>query len=293
MDNQEQHVLLDPGLRMGLVSLRVSDLTRSVRFYETELGLRTHETHDSFAALGPAGQSAEILVTLQEETGASAKPPGTTGLYHYAILLPERRDLARALRQLLDQETPLQGASDHLVSEAVYLADPDGNGIELYCDRPRSEWQFGGADLRMATLPLDVPGLLAQASHDEDTFVMPGGTRIGHVHLHVSDLDRAEAFYSTVIGFDVMMRYGSQASFLSQSGYHHHLGLNTWAGRGAPPPPPEAVGLLEFRLCLSSAAALERLARRLQEWDVPFERSPSTLATQDPSGNRLRAYLQS
>lgn len=282
---------LDPGLRMDAVELRVADLERALSFYQNALGFTVVDRQGGRVSLGPSGSSRSIVVRLQEHPGAVPKPRNSTGLYHYAVLLPGRRDLAEALKHLLDRETPLQGASDHLVSEALYLADPDGNGIEIYRDRPRSEWQFDQGDLRMATLPLDVEDLLTEAGDGPAEFQMPSGTSIGHVHLHVASLEQAEAFYSDLVGFQIMTRYGRQASFLSEGGYHHHLGLNTWAGQGAPPPPPNAAGLVRFNMRLSSVEALEDLAARLEAGGVEFDSSPTSLVVSDPSENRSRFYV--
>lgn len=282
---------LDKNLQMGAVELRVSDLSRALAFYQDDLGFEVVDQQNGGAALGSGEAPANVIVRLREHSGAGPKPRNSTGLYHYAVLLPERRHLARVLAHMLERETPLQGASDHLVSEALYLADPDGNGIEIYRDRPRSEWSFRDNELSMATLPLDLEDLLTEAGGDRGQFEIPGGSRIGHVHLHVADLEQAERFYSDLVGFEVMTRYGSQASFLSEGGYHHHLGINTWAGRGAPPPPPDAAGLIRFNVQLSSQGAVHALAERLENGGVEFDHGDGSLVVDDPSGNRSRFYV--
>ncbi|HEV2405643.1 MAG TPA: VOC family protein, partial [Ktedonobacterales bacterium] len=244
------------------------------------LGFLVTEHADGSVALSPAGASAPIL-TLTALAGARSKPPRTTGLYHVAILLPTRLDLGRTLRRLVESDYPLQGASDHLVSEALYLADPDGNGLEIYRDRPREQWPRVGDQIAMDTLPLDLRALMREAIADgqEWTGVAPG-TRIGHVHLQVADLDRAVSFYRDTLGFDLMARMGNSAAFLSAGGYHHHIGLNTWGTAGAPQAPADAVGLRSFDILLPARTDLEALAGRLTDATTDDD----TVETRDPSG---------
>jgi catechol 2,3-dioxygenase len=247
---------------------------------------------DRTAHLGAGG--ADLLV-LTESTSAP-RVHGTTGLYHFAILTPSRADLGRALRRLVRTNTVLQGAADHGVSEAIYLADPDGNGIEVYRDRPRVEWPFVGglpadasakAGLRMGADPLDLDGILAEPDGADEEGLAPA-TVIGHVHLHVSHLADAERFYVGVLGFDLMQRYGPSALFVSAGGYHHHVAVNTWAGIGAPPPPRGAIGLRFFVVDVSGAASLEDIARRLESAGIQFEREDAALLTHDPAGNAMK-----
>jgi catechol 2,3-dioxygenase len=279
-------------MNLGLVSLTVSNMARALRFYEDLLGLELLQRQENRAVLGVEGTTS--LLVLTERSDARPKPPHTTGLYHYAILLPRRADLARALRRLAERRYLLQGAADHGVSEALYLADPDGNGIEIYADRLRSAWPRQNEKLQMRTDPLDVEDLFSEldrASSAGDG--LPPGTCIGHIHLHVADLARAETFYRELLGFDLMQRYGSSALFLSAGGYHHHIGLNTWAGAGAPPPPPDAVGLRYFTVDLPESAELARVAEHLRAAGVPFERQIDApqmtdgLVLNDPSGNGI------
>src|SRR5574341_1976790 len=235
---QQASTSMHPDTRLGSVHLTVSDLDRSLQFYGSALGLRTRRREEAVAELGTGTAS---LLILWERAGAKPRPRHTSGLYHFAILLPSRADLARALQRLLEARYPIDGASDHLVSEAVYLADPDGNGIEIYADRSRRALPVRDGQLRMDTLPLDLEDLMNEVQAGPPAATgLPEATRIGHIHLHVADLATAEAFYRDVLGFDLMVRYGSSASFLSAGGYHHHIGVNTWAGAGAPPPPPDA-----------------------------------------------------
>jgi catechol 2,3-dioxygenase len=274
--------VLPATLRLGAVHLTVTDLDRSVAFYQDALGLQQQRRADAVAALG-AG--AEDLVVLHEEP--AARPAGRhSGLYHFALLHDTRTELARAAQRLAATRTPIDGASDHGVSEAIYLSDPDGNGIELYADRPRADWPpaSGGERIAMFTRALDLQGLLAVVADAEPVARAGTGLRMGHVHLHVGDLDAALRFYRDVIGFEVMAAMPS-ALFLAAGGYHHHLGVNTWRGEGIGPAPAGAVGLREWTVVLDDAglAALgERLADAgLGDGDV----------VADPAGNRVRFVL--
>jgi catechol 2,3-dioxygenase len=265
---------------IGPVTLNVANLANTLGFYRDALGLKIHRDNVTSASLG-AG--AEDLLTLEEHP-AAPRPRHSTGLYHFAILLPSRLELAKKLGHLLATRTPLQGMSDHLVSEAVYLADPEGNGIELYRDRPRNEWIYDQGQLRMTTDPLDVDGLLAELDEndDEDAYrAMPPETVMGHVHLRVSDLPAAEAFYRDTLGFDVTTRYGDAASFLSKNGYHHHLGLNTWNSLSAPSAPAGSLGLKHFLVRHNDPKRLDQLRAG--------GAAPVGVAVsiQDPSGNTL------
>jgi catechol 2,3-dioxygenase len=236
-------MVLPADAHIGQVSLTVRDLDRSRNFYQDVLGF----VELGPARLGPPG--GRVLIELHERRDAIAKPRRTTGLFHFAILVPSRAALGRSLRRLAEQRWPISGAADHLVSEALYLDDPDGLGIEIYRDRPRDTWRTNaGGELAMATDPLDL-----ESVHDEPGAEAPwqgleAGTIMGHVHLHVPHLDSAEAFYAGRIGFEPMLRRYPGALFMAAGGYHHHLGLNTWAGVGAPPPPENAVGLRSFTI---------------------------------------------
>ncbi len=274
---------IHPNTHTGPVHLTVSDLERSLRFYEEGLGFKRMEREGARAILSADG--TKPLLLLSEQPNAQPKPRRSTGLYHFAILLPNRAALARSLRRLVEVGYPLGGASDHLVSEALYLSDPDGNGIELYRDRPRSEWRRQNGQLVMDTVPLDLEDLLAEASAEWTG--LPPETMIGHVHLHVAHLAEAERFYRETVGLELTTYYGSSAAFLSAGGYHHHLGLNTWAGVGAPPPPPDAVGLRYFTLLLPDKGELERLRDHLQQVGAAFTEIDEALLLRDPSQNTL------
>ena len=273
---------IDPATRIGAVHLTIQDLDRSIRFYESSLGLIVHQHEGQRAALGVPGTTLLVLTAHPR----APRVRGTTGLYHFAILVPGRRDLAVALRRLVATSTAMQGAADHGVSEALYLADPDGNGIEIYRDRPRTEWPIAGGRLQMGVDPLDLQALSADAD-DAAGRLMPEGTTMGHVHLHVAHLSEAEDFYIGVVGFDLMQRFGHAASFVSAGGYHHHLGMNTWAGVGAPAPPAGAIGLDHFVVQLPDAREIQAVKERLDEAGTPFEMREDGLFFRDPSGNAL------
>jgi catechol 2,3-dioxygenase len=275
---------IHPETRMGAVRLTVSDLERAKAFYEQAIGLRATEMEDGGLAL--AVERGEPLVELYGDASARALDRRATGLFHLAILLPSRRDLALALVRLAQARWPLDGASDHLVSEALYLSDPDGNGIEIYRDRPRSEWRHAGDQLEMATLPLDLDDVLGELS-TEDGFqaLAPAGTAMGHVHLQVAELTDSERFYSGVLGFDVMVRLYPGALFVSAGGYHHHLGLNTWNSRGAAPPPPGSVGLRTFEVVVPDSDELRRVLARAEAAGIGVQDTGSGALMRDPSGN--------
>jgi catechol 2,3-dioxygenase len=273
---------------LGAVELTVADLDRAVAFYADRLGLEEHGRDGRSAALG--GRGGESFLRLVENS--AAKPARrSTGLYHFAILVPTRRDLAAALTRLAATRTPLEGASDHGVSEALYLSDPDENGIEIYRDRPREDWpREPGGRLAMRTDPLDLDGLVAALDATPAT-TMPAGTRLGHVHLHVAQLEPAIGFYRDVLGFDLQQLYGAQAAFVSAGGYHHHVGLNTWRGVGAPPPPADATGLRHFEVVLSDPTALAAVEARLHERGVATASRDGGLRLADPSANGMLLRL--
>ena len=232
---------IDAGTTVGPVRLTVADLDGVRDFYRDAIGLAELDPRDDVVRLGTNGTSGEPVVELIGDPDAPPRPRGTSGLFHLAILVPSRADLARALQRVAEAGWRLSGASDHLVSEALYLSDPEGNGIELYRDRPRDQWPVRDGVLQMDTLPLDLDGVLGELRREDAESAMPAGTRIGHVHLNVGDLTAAEAFYSGALGFDVTVRGYPGALFVSAGGYHHHVGLNTWAGEGAPPSPAQVL----------------------------------------------------
>jgi catechol 2,3-dioxygenase len=248
--------------RIGSVHLTVADLAAQSSFYERAIGLNEIARDGQTVKLGPEGGPA--ILELTGDPDAPRRPHGTTGLYHFAVLVPARADLGQALRRVIEAGWRFTGASDHLVSEALYLNDPEGNGIEIYRDRPREEWQRSDAGvIQMATLPLDLDGVLSEVEAAQPVPpLMPAGTRIGHVHLQVSNLPDAEAFYADTLGFEVMVRTYPGALFVAAGGYHHHIGLNTWESAGGSPPPPGSTGLRSFELILPSADDAQQMAER-------------------------------
>jgi len=271
-------------LRCGAVRLAVRDLAQSLAYYQECIGLQVHRREGAVAFLGAGGDD---LLALVEQPGARPVQRGRTGLYHFALLTPDRAALSRVLNHLLATNTPIDGASDHGVSEALYLSDPDGHGIEIYRDRPRREWPFVKGSLAMTTDPLDVRGVVAADRTQAPWDGIDARTVMGHVHLHVAHLDAAEHFYVELLGLDLMQRFGGQAAFVAAGGYHHHLGLNTWAGVGAPPPPPDAARLLDFELILPDAGALAATVARLEQVAIPVTPDGAGWKLADPSANQV------
>lgn len=279
---------LPEALRLGPVVLMVSDLARSVLFYERVLGMRVLEQTETYARIG-AQMGQEALLELRTAPGIRPRTgQPRLGLFHFALLLPDRASLGRFVRHL--QELGVRaGAGDHFVSEAFYLDDPDGLGIEIYADRPRSEWQRVGRELVMGTDPVDVADLIAAAG-PMPWVGMPSGTVMGHLHLHVGDLARGAAIYSDAIGFDRMVWSYPGALFLGAGGYHHHLGTNVWAGSGASAPPPNEARLLEWSMVLPSAADVDAVAASLERMGHAIERDAidESFRVVDPWGTMLR-----
>jgi len=226
--------------------LAVADLARSLTFYRDLLGATVHDSGSDWASLGTV--AGRPWLHLQMKPDATARPIRTSGLFHVALLVPTRAALGQVLLRLAATEWPVDGAADHRVSEAVYLRDPDGLGLEVYRDRPRYEWLRWGDEVQMASDPLDIDGVLQCPGADASWMGLPDGTVVGHVHLQVPDLQEAERFYCDTIGFTPMMRGYPGALFVAAGGYHHHVGLNVWAGSGAPPPPASAVGMRRLDL---------------------------------------------
>jgi catechol 2,3-dioxygenase len=270
--------------RMGAVHLTVSDLDRSVAYYESAIGLSVRERTGNRAMLGAGG---EDLLVLVEQPGA--RPfRGYCGLYHFALLLPRRADLARWLAHAVGDRVSLVGMADHYVSEAIYLSDPDEHGIEIYWDRPRELWEGKVAE-RMTTLPLDTSSLLGELPDpsSEPFERLPTGTAMGHVHLCVADIPQTIAFYRDVLGFALMASFGQQAAFLSAGGYHHRLGANTWESAGAGQPPAGAAALRQATIVLPREAEFSRLLARLADaGQQPQSREDGALL-HDPSGNPI------
>lgn len=280
-------MLVDPGTRIGAVHLTVAALGRLVPFYEACLGLAVRQRDDRTAWLGAGGPDLLVL----HESPTARRVAGTTGLYHFAVLVPTRRDLARSLRRLIDTGVTLQGVADHGVSESLYLSDPEGNGIEICRDRARADWPVVDGQLRMGTDPIDLDGLLSELDAEggaPPVAGMPAGTTIGHVHLQVADLEAAEQFYAGTLGLTLTQRFGRSASFFGAGGYHHHVATNIWAGAGAPPPPPDALGLDHFEIVLNRSGRFndrQLYPGNLSQGDL--SRGDLGLV-RDPSGNAMR-----
>ena len=278
---------LPEATHLGTVRLQIADLDRSLGFYQDVLGFRIVDRAGREAALAAHGDE-RILIELTERAGArSASGGGRLGLYHYAILLPGRASLGRFAHHVSASGIPT-GAADHLVSEAFYLHDPDGLGIEVYSDRPRSTWRRIGQQLMIATDPIDIRGVLGAARGQRWTG-MPAGTVIGHVHLHVGELTQAAAFYSETLGFDRITWNYPGALFLGAGGYHHHLGTNVWAGPSAIPSSIDDARLVEWTLELPNAATLADAAHSVSLSGHPLSKSDTDgISTRDPWGTTVR-----
>jgi catechol 2,3-dioxygenase len=281
---------LHPATEVGAVTLKVANLGRALDFYTGTIGLQILSHEGSSARLG-AGK--RLILTLTEMAGAPVPPAFATGLYHAAILLPDRHSLAVKIAQIAATQYPL-GYADHLVSEAFYLSDPDENGLELYRDRPRQEWTWEGGRVKMASDAIDFDSFFAEIKGEDITSVgptVPDGTKLGHMHLRVADIDNAEAFYHGILGFDVIARLPG-ALFVSAGGYHHHIGMNTWESRGGRPAAQFSTGLAEFSIVLPNAAELERLSDQVEASGAAVQRSPASASFLDPSQNRIRLVVR-
>ena len=274
---------IHPDTHPGMVTLRVADLERSIRFYQDVIGLQVTGRDGDTATLGVDRTS---LLALQVVPGAQPAPRRTTGLFHVAILLPTQADLGRALQRMLAAGIPV-GQGDHLVSEALYLSDPDGNGIEVYRDRPRSTWRWQNGQVQMATDPVDLAGLIAAAEREPAAGVgAPAQTTIGHVHLKVADLGEAKAFFQDVLGFNVTAEMPG-ALFVSAGGYHHHFGLNIWQSRGGAPAPAGTAGLVSYTIVLPDAGALTDVVGRLEASGIDYTRDGTHVLLRDPWNNQV------
>ncbi|MEH7416222.1 VOC family protein [Neobacillus drentensis] len=271
----------EPNIYVGEVNIKVKNLDYSVTFYQNIIGLQLLEQSERKAVLTADGQTP--LLTLEEPVAVIPKQEHMSGLYHFAILLPKRADLGDFLRHLILTGYPL-GAADHYVSEALYLNDPDGNGIEVYRDRPSSEWVWKDGLVEMATEQLDAQGILAES--EGEWRGLPSGTIMGHIHLHVGDLEKAKEFYTKGIGFEVVSYY-PQAVFLSSGRYHHHVAINTWQGAGAPTPPQNSVGLNWYSLVFPTKEAREKVVKQLEQIGAPLRNEGNTYVTSDPAGNQI------
>jgi catechol 2,3-dioxygenase len=274
--------------RVGYVHLRVRHLDRSLSFYLDALGFKLVSGGAHTATLSANGRGPGLVV-LTEKKDAPSRPPRSTGLYHVAIRVPSRRALAHLIAHLDEVGWPVDGYADHDVSEAVYLADPDGNGIEVYADRPRDEWPLRDGQVKMITVPLDMQRLMRELSDWPSPWEgIDAGTDIGHIHLRVSSLERAESFYHGVLGLDVTQRDMVGALFMSAGGYHHHVGVNTWSSEGGARPPADAVGLIAFSFVLPGAAEVREIEARLSAAGSPARTDEAgSLRAADPDDHLI------
>jgi catechol 2,3-dioxygenase len=291
MTTSEQHApvtAIDPATQVGLVALTVADLNRAVAFYTEGFGFAQVYRAGSLAIVGVAG--APVLL-LTEHAGARPWPHHATGLYHFAVLVPSREDLGDWLRHWLELGNRMPGQGDHLVSEALYLSDPDGNGIEIYRDRARDEWRWAHGQVQMATGPVDTRSMLAEAERKGLPWTgLSAGTRIGHIHLQVRNIAESAAFYHGTLGFDIMAEL-PQALFVSAGGYHHHIGLNTWQSQGAAPAPAGTAGLQFFTLDLPNEAARSAVVARITAAGIEVEEAGGTVVVRDPSRNTMLLHI--
>lgn len=283
---------IHPATLIGHVSLKVASLENQISFYQQVLGFQLHWREENKAGLGAGGPD---LLQLIEEPNVR-KYQRVTGLYHFAVLFPDRRELARAIARLFALKYP-NYPTDHIMTKSTYLDDPEGNGIELYTESPEDgTWRMvnGTFEARRADgtpsngrEPLDLDALFSHLKEDDRLDLpLPPETRMGHVHLHVRNVDEAVGFYHGVLGFDVMgvaKTFGM--AFVSAGGYHHHIGLNTWQGEGAPPPPADAVGLRYFTVELPNQQALDEIVARVEKAGIPANQTDVGLLVHDPSQN--------
>ena len=278
-----------PAVWVGEVKLRVEDLERSLAFYKNILGFEVLRKTENSAELTADGLTR--LISLVQPAEIVPETGRRAGLYHFAVLLPNRSDLARLVTHFLVKGIRF-AASDHLVSEALYLEDPDGNGIEIYSDRDPATWRWYGDIVAMDTIPLNLDDLMKEPEAAQPWQGVPKDTIVGHIHLHVSHLKEAEKFYTDGLGFDIVSRMGDSALFMSTNRYHHHIAVNVWNGVGAPPTPPNMVGLEHFTIVLPDEDKLEEVKLNLQAIDASFHVSQGEINTTDPAGNRIKLVIR-
>jgi len=272
-------------LRIGATALAVRDLDLVSGYYRGLLGLAEIERTTDTVRLGAGGVP---FLTLEHRPGFRPDDPRAAGLYHNAFLMPTRLDLARWIVHIIKHRIPVSGASDHEVSEAIYLDDPESNGVEVYCDRPASSWRWQDNMVAMVTEPLDVEAILQELAETTPPYeTAPDGLRVGHIHLHVGDIGKAEEFYGRVVGLGVVRRRGG-ATFMSSGGYHHHVGANTWRSPGAGSRDPERAGLAWFAFEAADEAAYDAFAARLKAAGIPASDGEEGLEFADPWGTRVR-----
>ncbi|WAA10120.1 VOC family protein [Fervidibacillus albus] len=276
----------DPNFYIGTVCLKVTNLKKSIAFYEQIVGFKILEKTDLMAKLTVDGKTP--LVILEQPEGIERKSKRTSELYHFALFLPSRKDLAEFIRHLLSIGYPF-GAADHLVSEALYLNDLDGNGIEVYVDRPSDRWKWKNGLVHMDTLELNGNDLLRES--DGPWTGLPKGTIMGHIHLHVSHLDEAKTFYTDGLGYHIVSIY-PQAYFFSTGGYHHHIAINTWQGVGVPAPPENSVGLKWYEIIFPNEKMMESQVEKLRQIGATVTKDGDYFVTEDPASNRIHLVVR-
>ncbi len=286
LDDFKESFIIDPETDIGSVTLAVREPERLKEFYSNIVGFSVLEQNPEMVYLGLDNQP---VIILQKETSGHYSR-STPGLFHFAVRLPGKKELGKWWLHLRNSEYALDGAGDHLVSEALYLTDPEGNGIEMYYDRPRDTWQYVNREVRMDTLAVDLESLTAGV---EDTAFsgLPAGTSPGHIHLRVNDVDAAVRFYRDILGFGLMASWPG-AAFLSAGGYHHHIGLNMWHSRGQNPPQGNHPGLKKYSIRFSSHPARQQVIQRIMDFDYPHENSAEKFHVSDPSGNRIELVIR-
>lgn len=285
VNSMEKNFFETPAVYVGEVNINVTNLSKALDFYQNIIGFQVLEHSERKALLTADGKTT--LLTLEQPDDVLPRKERTTGLYHFAILLPTRANLSEFLQHLIRSGSRI-GASDHYVSEALYLNDPDGNGIEVYRDRPSSEWSWSAGRVTMATEPLDGDSILAEG--EKEWTGLPVGTVMGHIHLHVSDLEKTEEFYMKGLGFTVVTKYPG-ALFVSTADYHHHIGLNIWNGEGALAPVKNSVGLNWYTLVFPNEDIREKAVIRLEQIGATITKVKDCYVTVDPSGNEIQLRI--
>lgn len=274
-----------PNFYLGQISIKVTNIEKSLAFYQKIIGFQIMAQNEREVTLSVDGVTP--LLTIVQPNEVHPKENRTTGLYHFALLLPKRADLASFLRHVVNKKITI-GASDHLVSEAIYLDDPDGNGIEVYCDRPASDWIWTNGEVEMTTIPLDSDSLFAE--NDAAWNGLPKNTTMGHIHLHVADLEETENFYVSGLGFKVVSHYPG-ALFVSTGGYHHHVGLNIWKGTGIPAPDENSVGLNWYTIVFANEGVRKETVKNLKNIGTQVVKYQDHYVTTDPSGNKIQLVV--
>ncbi|GAA4056949.1 VOC family protein [Amphibacillus indicireducens] len=273
-----------PNTHIGQVRLKIEDLNRSLKYYQDVIGFEILDRSETTANLTADGKTS--ILKLEQPENVQPKQRRTTGMYHFALLLPTKKDLADFVIHLSEKNIQV-GAGDHLVSEALYIKDPDGNEIEIYVDRDPKVWDWNGEEVAMTTDPLNFEALITHRVQGEKWQGLPKETIMGHIHLHVAELEKTQEFYVKGLGFDIVNRFGSQALFLSTAKYHHHIGLNTWNGVGAPKPADNSVGMKSFELIYNDEAAIKATIANLEKIGATVVEEDGRTFTYDPSGIRI------